>query len=59
MVAFKTFTGVCQQGPLSGKVQTAQSNRLPATGGFYVFVKSSGATPGAWRWIENEKGITK
>lgn len=58
MTAFKTFTGIATGGPLNGKVQTAQSNRLPAGGGFYVFVKPSGATPGAWRWIE-EKGTTK
>lgn len=58
MTAFKTFTGIAAGGPLNGKVQTAQSPRLPATGGFYVFVKPAGATPGGWRWIE-EKGTAK
>ncbi len=48
-MTFTAFTGIAKGGPLDGRVQTAQSARLPAEGGFYVYVKPSGYTPGTWR----------
>ncbi len=59
IVTFTAFTGIAKGGPLDGRVQTAQSARLPAKGGFYVYVQPSGYTPGGWRWIEDKKGTTK
>lgn len=56
---FTALTGIARGGPLDGRVQTAQSARLPAEGGFYVYVKPSGYTPGTWRWVEEKKGATK
>lgn len=58
-MTFTAFTGIARGGPLDGRVQTSESTRLPAEGGFYVFTPARGATPGEWRWIEEKKGTAK
>jgi hypothetical protein len=50
-VTFEAYTGVVQDGPLKGKVQTKQSRRFEHEGGFYYFRPRQGPVAAQWIWV--------
>ena len=57
-----TRTGICEGGPMHGKVHTTQGRGVFAPGavtsqdgGFYVFRPAMGPTPGKWMWVAGKE----
>ncbi len=38
------------------KTRVHTSPRLPAEGGFYIWMANKGPTPATWRWVPEKKG---
>ena len=55
------YQGVLTTGPLAAqKTRVHTSPRLPAEGGFYVWMMARGPAPATWRWVpEKKKDVTK
>ena len=46
------YQGVLTTGPLAAqKTRVHTSPRLPAEGGFYVWMMARGPAPATWRWV--------
>ena len=54
------YQGVLTTGPLAAqKTRVHTSPRLPAEGGFYVWMMASGPAPATWRWVPEKKDAKK
>lgn len=50
------YQGVISQGPLAAqKTRVHTSPRLPAEGGFYIFMAPKESKPAYWRWVPEKK----
>jgi len=51
-------TGICQGGPLNGKVHTERDKRSfqPDMTGTYYYRSPAGPTPGQWLWVPTKQG---
>ena len=54
------YQGLINQGPFAAqKTRVHTSPRLPAEGGFYIWMAPRGPSPATWRWVPEKKEGSK